>query len=495
MKYNKDTKIMRVRLTPEEEKELNKRTRAKQQSLNYRRHNPKAQFQNMAVGIGATAVGAGLGYGALKGGKKVVNKLYKHKENKINDKFYKTVYENKDKLLKAVSEKDFKLATNDSLRKAIGQRIDNNIPAVISAGAITGLSTGHIGSDRLRVNNFFKENYGDMPYKSIRMNEKKRILEDREKQAFDIINDSFEKIAKLTEEEMEELKQLNPEIQRLNKQNAKDALGATGRAYAGVGGLYGSTAIINKARRSGEIDGVVRRYHNTRAENVKGIKEKGILSEKALDKDNLTSRTTGLTSVEKKGKTYLAKDRGGARAVGTRRQQLDNGLSAFYTPDPQQAYLQSFKNHKTMKVNIPLDEYKKLNTVANPELRGAKTLKEVLQKNKAGEIPGSQFEAIMTHLKLNKGTDTVLGDIPSKFIKGGKGYQKRTLKDIGRHIKNNPKIFAKGLGKAGLGTLGVAGSAYVLKGDKEANQRMKEFRENKDVKRYNELTKKMYGFK
>ena len=131
----------------------------------------------------------------------------------------------------------------------------------------------------------------------------------------------------------------------------------------------------------------------------------------------------------------------------------------------------------------------------NPEFKGAKKLKDVLAKNKAGEIPGTKFEAAMAHLKLNKGTDTILGDIPSEFIKGGKGYKKRTLKDIGKHIKNNPKMFAKGLGKAGIGAGIIAGSAYLLKGDKETSKRMKEFRKNEDIKRYNELSRKAIGLK
>ena len=51
-------------------------------------------------------------------------------------------------------------------------------------------------------------------------------------------------------------------------------------------------------------------------------------------------------------------------------------------------------------------------------------------------------------------------DIDPSHIVGGKGYKKRTLKQVGKYIKNNPGRFGKEAGKvivgAGAATYGVS---------------------------------------
>lgn len=323
------------------------------------------------------------------------------------------------------------------------------------------------------------------------------------KKAFDLVENSFEKIARLTQEEMKEFQSLAPKIESKQKSMMKkdkkdidkDALGQIG----GTAGAIGGTKLINSARREGQLDGIVRRYHNTKAENVAGIKEHGIKASKALDKDALT-RITGLSEDQMKGKTYMAKNRMGARSVGARRQQIQDATNPFIMPNETESLLKSFKHQKTMKVNIPLDEYKKLNFVDNPELRGAKSYKDVIKKSLTGtgEIPADPLSAMSMYKTLGKETDTVAGDISSRFIKGGKGYKKQTLKGIGKHIKNNPKEFAKGLGKAGLGAGLLAGGAVIagksLKSSLDRNKRYKEeLSKDPNYSRYNELSKKMWN--
>lgn len=197
MKYNKDTSIIHKRLTDDENKEVNKRTRAMQQSLNYRRNNPKSQLKNTVAALALGATGAGLGYGAVKGGSKLLNKAHKFKANRINNKFYNTIHANRDELEKAKEIKDMLLSKNDNRINNIKimAKYQGLAPTIISTGAMVGMGTGYALRDSHEVKKFFKEKYGDNPYSSIRMNEKKKVLDQREKNAFDIINESFEKIA------------------------------------------------------------------------------------------------------------------------------------------------------------------------------------------------------------------------------------------------------------------------------------------------------------
>lgn len=48
-------------------------------------------------------------------------------------------------------------------------------------------------------------------------------------------------------------------------------------------------------------------------------------------------------------------------------------------------------------------------------------------------------------------------------IKGSKKYQKNSLKEVGKYIKNNPKRFAKGAGKVVLGAGSIMAGAKLLK--------------------------------
>ena len=243
------------------------------------------------------------------------------------------------------------------------------------------------------------------------------------------------------------------------RENNKKTLKAVG----GVASAGAGASVINKARHEGMLDGVVRRYHNTSKENVSKIKEKGILSDKAMDPNNLTSMAAGISDEEKAGKTYMAKKKGVADGIGMRRDQIDN---ARLMPNP----LQARKTQETLKVNIPLSDYKKMNKVDNPELGGAKSAKEfreVLQKKIDGNplYAGQKIPMEMArsgYNQLGPQTDVIQGDIAAKYIKGGKHFEKQTLKGFGRFLKENPLHFAKGVGLAGVGAGGAALGGKLL---------------------------------
>lgn len=325
---------------------------------------------------------------------------------------------------------------------------------------------------------------------------REKLEKELNKEATVIINESFEKIAKLSEDEQKEFNSLRSDIVKKNneivKGNAKEAPKHLLSQYGGTASAVAGGNLVNSARREGQLDGIVRRYHNTKAENVKGIKNQGIKASRALDPDAIT-RIVGLSEDEMKGKTYLAKNRTVARGVGARRQQIADMTNPWILPNEADSFKKSFKTQKTMKVNIPLSEYKKLNFVANPELKGAKSAKEFMHKSNLDPLTSAQ-----AYKNLGKNTDVIGGDIASKFIKGGKDYKKQTLKGIARNIKENPKDFAKGVGKAGLGTAMLAGGTYLagksLKETYTRNKKQKEEMKNDPNRaRFNELLKKSYN--
>jgi len=307
----------------------------------------------------------------------------------------------------------------------------------------------------------------------------------------------IEKMAKLTQEETEELNRLSQEQQKASVDVMKKNLPNMLKSQIGAGAVLGGLTIANKQRKEGYLDGIVRRYHNTGNENVDSIKQNGILSNKALDVDNLTSKATNLSDTEKAGKTYLAKSREGARSAGAKRNQVRRA-NLFYAPSETDSLIDSFKTDKTLKVNIPLQDYKKMNKVSNPELKGAKNAKQfnAAQKERLGAL-NDPLKNRAVYKKLGKGTDTIQGDIASKYIKGGKGYTKQSLKGVLEHIKANPKMFAKGVAGTGLGlALAGTGGYSAVKSLNENIKRNSEFKkqlkENPDTQRIKDLSRKFW---
>lgn len=310
------------------------------------------------------------------------------------------------------------------------------------------------------------------------------------------------KIPNLTQEESDEFHNLNDELSQKRRENVKQSLKGMPKSLAGYSMATVGAGALNKVRREGMLDGLVRRYHNTDASNVESIKNSGIKKSKATDEaaNILTRMSTGLSGKEMEGKVYLGKNRTIARGAGAQRYKMQNS-GTWYIPSDEESLIKSFKDQKTLKVNIPLDEYKKLNKTLNPELKGAKNVKEFSKviKNRAEGLglPPSKLRdyiaANSAFKQLSKNTDTITDDIASKFIKGSKDYNKQTISSIGKHIKNNPKIFAKGLGiaGAGLGAMGVGGYMVGKQQLDQYNNNKKFKEENKDkIDRLSRLSRK-----
>ena len=240
----------------------------------------------------------------------------------------------------------------------------------------------------------------------------------------------------------------NKDVAKIQQNDQKQGYQRAGGAYGVAGGGMLATGAI----KSGNVDGIKRMGHITDASRVESIKKHGLKGTN-LDDDVLTNRVLGhkvqngtIDAKDVKGKVYLANNL--ETEMGIRAGKKANGF---------------YEKQKKVKVHMPLEEVKKRST-SNPELLGAKNGKEFVRKFKeTNKIVFHTDEQLKNIYKnLSKGTTVIDGDVASKYIKGSKDYQRNTLKNVAKHIKNNPKAFAKGVGQLGAGGALMGASAVAL---------------------------------
>ena len=240
----------------------------------------------------------------------------------------------------------------------------------------------------------------------------------------------------------------------------------------------GSMALLGTTK-TGRLTGKVTRYHNTENKNVQSILEEGLKSKYSDDPNNLTN--TVLSDVDKKKKSgliYTSKRKLDGLNVGAAREyhkevKSGNFWKAITGPDLDD-YRKAKKNSTTLKLEFDYDDLKNKERIENPELREAKTWKEYqnIMRQKGRKI--SDFIAKEEFNSLGKGTHIFRGDISSNHVVGGKGYQKRSMKQIGKYIKNNPGRFGKEAAKVGAGVgLGVYSGKKAYDALKEKNSKTK----------------------
>lgn len=264
------------------------------------------------------------------------------------------------------------------------------------------------------------------------------------------------------------------------KEENRDAKVLAGTAMTGSG-----AALAKHTYDRGNLTGRETLYHNTKSEHVDSIKKNGLKGQYALDKDKAFTPDL-LNHIDEKqldNKVYLARKKQVAESVGQKVRQE-----------------QGPHMRETLKAKVPTWKMKE---VDNPELLGAKNgeqfINRLLSKKKKGMNPieAMQVDMVQNHPEAKKalkqqgnvafrdlgrkGTAVIEGDVSSKYIKGHKGYQRASMKEIGSFIKNNPKRFAKGVGQAGAGAVlvGAGGKMIVSnlkkkKSEKIANMMLEE---------------------
>lgn len=236
-----------------------------------------------------------------------------------------------------------------------------------------------------------------------------------------------------------------------SKEDSSDSKKAVGGTIAGTGALG-----LSKVK-TGRLTGKVTRYHDTEKKNVEKILNEGLKAKYAEDPNNLTNQVLkDVDMSKKKGLVYTAKKKSTARSVGQSRQARKN-------PDPFKLLFKP--DHKVLKLEFDYDDLKNSERIANPELRGAKNAKEFFKHVGYGKYedldPFSRRQVDKAYDQLNNGTHIFRGDIDPSHIVGGKGYKKRTLKQVAKYIKNNPKRFGKEAAKV-VGSAALVGTGAKL---------------------------------
>lgn len=252
---------------------------------------------------------------------------------------------------------------------------------------------------------------------------------------------------------------------------------------AGTAGIALGAGKIGNEFKKGNLTGRETVYHNTNRRNVKSIKEKGILAEKASDKNNLTHK--GLSDIldekDMEGLTYVARNRVPSLGIGLTSAMYD---SSNKDSKNHRDLIGALADRKTIKANIPAW---KMKIVDNPELQGAKNSKEfrphlkhrIKRSGPTGTISSTLYNPVSTMGSMmysgvmyntlgEKGTHTIKGDVPAEFIKGSKKYKPISKEEIQEFIKNNPERFKNSLVDVGLGLGAIGGgTAMLVKGLKK----------------------------
>lgn len=233
----------------------------------------------------------------------------------------------------------------------------------------------------------------------------------------------------------------------------------TAEKAGGVAAIGTGLYIADKVHKSGEVSGRVHLYHGTSKKAKKKIQEEGLKAIHALDEDNIT-RSAGIDPGNKP-LVYTTKKRRIAMGHTLPHLIKDDGAGV-------------------VRMSIPYDEYKKMKrSYDNPEMAGAKTAKEYAEKIKRGETPNPNDKLIKNYgmdvdsyakrkwdnlsgAKGTSGTRIFEQDIDTKRIKGSKDYVKNSVKEVLKYAKNNPKRFAKGVGKSAVSVGLIAGGTKLL---------------------------------
>ena len=233
----------------------------------------------------------------------------------------------------------------------------------------------------------------------------------------------------------------------------------------GATGVVGGATILSTVKGN-RLTGKVVRYHNTPIENVESIMENGIKASYANDPNSYTRTVVGPGISDKTGLdnlVYTAKRKIDANNVGAARAYNSGKLGKhpmFPGPEESKKVVKEMlfpKHSKTLKIVLDYDkDVKGGKKIRNPEL-DAKRLFPMDPEAKR---------------LLDEGTHIFDHDIDPSKIVGSKHFKKRTLKDVGRYIKNNPKRCGKEAAKVAVGTAAIAGgTAYAYKKHKNSKKK------------------------
>lgn len=249
---------------------------------------------------------------------------------------------------------------------------------------------------------------------------------------------------------------------------------------AGIGGIAGGAYLVNK--NIDKATGRERIYHGTGKENAKSILQEGLRGSRAGE--GVSSRRVnleGLVGDEIKNKVYVAKKKNVAQSFALQA-GLDGRGVAGGNPEEllmdldkgglekAKTFLGAHKDGKVLKGVIPYEELQNgtIKTTANPELLGLGKKDFVAEKMKSIDPvqkllnPNIDKMIAAGYDSLGKDTHVIEGGLDSKYFKGGEGYSRLNVKDVGRYAKKFPGRFGKGVALTAGGAGLAGGGAYAL---------------------------------
>lgn len=239
----------------------------------------------------------------------------------------------------------------------------------------------------------------------------------------------------------------------------------------GIGAIGSGALIAQKQlpRAKEKITGMEQFYHGTG--DLDSIQKEGLRGTdvKKGTSSHSVHQTLGVPLEELENKVYLTRNRNYAKLYANEKGTND-----------------------VANVKIPYEELRTgvLKETPNPELHGATSKEEFLDKRMhilasqsspenpeiALQLAKKRFEEPFvkkSHESLYKevsapNTLTLLGDLPSRYVKGAEDFQNQTLKGFGGYLKNNPARFSQGLATAAVGPgLSLGGLAYLANNQNE----------------------------
>ena len=254
----------------------------------------------------------------------------------------------------------------------------------------------------------------------------------------------------------------------------KDESKETAKDIAGIGLALGGAKLIKDSNKNGELSGRVKLYYSVNKKHIPDILKNGLDGKYSRENpDSLTSKVTGgKVSRDNRNIIYLARDKKLAESVGTKR--LRESISNP-SKDP--------KFSRTLEVEVPYEKLKNKRVYGNPEFENAKTFDEFLKYKNIDKNNISKEELIdlkkdWKDLGGHKGSKTIMldGKLKPENFKGSSKFKKNSIKEIAKYIKSNPKRFAKGVGKVGLGVGSVLAAGKLV--EKEENSKNTPIKDN-----------------
>lgn len=224
--------------------------------------------------------------------------------------------------------------------------------------------------------------------------------------------------------------------------------------YLGLGSTGAGTLLAMNALDSGDLTGRETLYHGTDPDAANSIRRRGLMPTTESNVVNTDAIKGDRERYAKAlGKAYTTRNKTEARsyAVQTMAKRKAAKGEAVKALD-----MMLNLGDGVVKLNVPVW---KMKTVMNPEV----DMPFEEWRKRLGFFANLYDEGSLKRMYKDLRRAVVFdGGVGAEYVKGAKGYRGLTPAELVEYIRANPRRFARGLGKAGLGAGLAGGGAYLL---------------------------------